>query len=97
MDRREVAASRLQLRTRDHDHRLEIELHGVLDVATGPRLITALDAALANPGIHAVQVAARDLRFVDVRGMSALVTARHVATSSGRCFRIADSPLCYGA
>lgn len=85
-----MAATALQLHTRDLDHRLEMELHGELDLATGPHLIAVVDAALTNRGISAVRLTPRDLRFVDVRGLSALITARHLAVSSGRTFTIAD-------
>lgn len=87
-----LAATRLQLRARDCEHRLEIELHGELDVGTGPRLVALLDAALADPGIHAVRISTQHLRAVDRDGLSVLIDACRRAASSGRRFAVVDSP-----
>lgn len=86
-----MVATALQLHTRDLDHRLEMDLHGELDLATGPHLIAVVDAALANRRISAVRLRPSHLRFVDVRGLSAVITARHLAVRSGRSFTIANS------
>lgn len=77
---------------RDCEHRLEIELHGELDVVTGPRLVALLDAALAAPGIHAVRISAQHLRAVDRDGASVLIDACRRAASSGRHVAVVDPP-----
>jgi anti-anti-sigma factor len=88
-----VAASRLQLLSRERDQQLEIELHGELDLATGSRLMAAVDAALANPRIHAVRLRTGQLRFVDMRGLSTLLHARELAASTGCDLTIGDCPV----
>lgn len=87
-----LAATRLQLRARDCEHRLEVELHGELDVVTGPRLVALLDAALTDPGLHAVRISAQHLRAVDGDGFSVLIDACRRAASSGRSFAVVDPP-----
>lgn len=87
-----LAATRLQLLTRDRDHRLEIELHGDLNVTTAPRLLALLDAGLANPAIHRVEIKANHLRSVDHGGLSMLMDAGRRTASSGRSFMVGDPP-----
>jgi hypothetical protein len=59
-----LAATRLQLLTRNRETCFEIELQGELNVMTGPRLVALIDAGLANPAFHAFQISAHHLRSV---------------------------------
>ncbi len=87
-----LAATRLQLHTRNWENCLEIELHGELDVMTGPRLLALIDAGLANPPFHAFQISAHHLRSVDRDGFAIRVDAGNRATRGGRRFTVKGPP-----
>lgn len=61
-------------------------------MATGPRLVALLDAALADPRLHAVRISAQHLRAVDRDGFSVLIDAGRRTASSGRGFAVVDPP-----
>jgi anti-anti-sigma factor len=87
-----LAATRLQLHTRNRENCLEIELHGELDVMTGPRLLALIDAGLANPAFRAFQISAHHLRFLDRDGFAMLVDAGDRVARGGRRFTVKDPP-----
>lgn len=87
-----LAATRLQLHAREWENCLEIELHGELDVMTGPRLLALIDANLANPAFHALQISTHHLRSVDKDGFAMLVEAGNRVASGGRRFTVKDPP-----
>jgi anti-anti-sigma factor len=87
-----LAATQLQLHTRNCENCLEIELHGELNVMTGPRLLALIDAGLANPAFHAFQISAHHLRSVDRDGVAMLVDAGNRVARGGRRFTVKDPP-----
>jgi ABC-type transporter Mla MlaB component len=87
-----LAATRLQLHTRNRENCLEIELHGKLDMMTGPRLLALIDAGLANPAFHAFQISAHHLPSVDRDGFAMLVDAGNRVARGGRRFTLKYPP-----
>ena len=70
-------------------HELVVELDGELDLATGPMLSTAI-ADVECDGAAAVVVDLRGIRFVDAKGLGALLEARRQLDERGMTMRVVN-------
>ncbi|MFG1922592.1 STAS domain-containing protein [Cryptosporangium sp. NPDC048952] len=62
---------------------VRLELNGDLDMQTGPLLLSAIDSLLP-PADGPVVLDCSTLRFIDARGLSALLRAHAALAASGR-------------
>jgi anti-sigma B factor antagonist len=66
----------------DEDHRALLTVAGELDIATAPRVRTAV-AHLMGQGIRHVEVDLSDCVFIDSSGMGALLWSAHRLRAAG--------------
>jgi anti-sigma B factor antagonist len=78
----------LQIATGQHGASLVVTVHGELDVATGPRLRTALGEALDRPDPGAVIVDLTGVTFLGSTGIAVLVDADWQAKQRNATLRV---------
>ncbi len=64
--------------------RVEIAIHGELDLATAPQLTTAFERVSELDGIELAVVDLRNLEFLDSTGLEAIMQVRGALARAGR-------------
>lgn len=81
----------LQLTTTVESARATVSVVGEVDVSNASSLRSAIDTALAEEGVQAVDVNMAGAPYIDSTGIGVLVGAAHKAREAGAAFSVVDA------